>query len=36
MDEAVSDTEHNNCATSYVTADNSKTYGISYTKSYMK
>jgi hypothetical protein len=24
MDEAVSDTERNNCATSYVTSDNSK------------
>jgi hypothetical protein len=34
MDEAISDTQHNTCATSYVTSDNSKTYAISYIKSY--
>jgi hypothetical protein len=33
MDEAASDTEHNTCATSYVTADN--TYGVSYIKNYV-
>jgi hypothetical protein len=35
MDEAVSDTEHNTCATSYVTADNS-TYGVSYVNERIK